>query len=251
MCSSKRRGKKKRHTKGAFFSFERERALLVEINQSADGSDVDDEISLSSHHHHRRLLPHLVLPDGSKQVGRGRVRGELDGDHGLAVRLLLKRFFDGRRWDVHRDGFFDGGEPFFRVPNWRGKRPLMSRSRAHARSREPLVRVRSNWTRERAPAKRRRGATAAAALASFFLSQLLRKKKKKKDTDLDHRLERQAGQGRRSGRGQPPEGLELGGAGRVAGLGLEVHSIKFWFSSPARRGTSKEEERVGKKMKRE
>ena len=86
----------------------------------------------------------------------------------------------------------------------------------------------------------------------FFLSlSAPSKKKKKKDTDLDHRLERQAGQGRRSGRGQPPEGLELGGAGRVAGLGLEVHSIKFWFSSPARRGTSKEEERVGKKMKRE
>jgi hypothetical protein len=37
-------------------------------------------------------LPHLILPNGSKQIGRGRVRGELDRDHGLAVRLLFRGF---------------------------------------------------------------------------------------------------------------------------------------------------------------
>ena len=113
--------------------------------------------------------------------------------------------------------------PRFAKPWQQGPRPIRRASSGRSGGEKPS-----------SPGKQ----TRATAL---FPSQVSPFKKKKKRPNLDHRLERQAGQGRRPGRAQPAEGLELGGAGRVAGLGLEVHLIRrFWRFSRGRRGKGKE-----------
>jgi len=113
--------------------------------------------------------------------------------------------------------------PRFAKPWQQGPRPIRRASSGRSGGEKPS-----------SPGKQ----TRATAL---FPSQVSPFKKKKKRPNLDHRLERQAGQGRRPGRAQPAEGLELGGAGRVAGLSLEVHLIRrFWRFSRGRRGKGKE-----------
>ena len=113
--------------------------------------------------------------------------------------------------------------PRFAKPWQQGPRPIRRASSGRSGGEKPS-----------SPGKQ----TRATAL---FPSKVSPFKKKKKRPNLDHRLERQAGQGRRPGRAQPAEGLELGGAGRVAGLGLEVHLIRrFWRFSRGRRGKGKE-----------
>lgn len=65
-----------------------------------------------------------------------------------------------------------------------------------------------------------------------------------RNTDLDHRLERQPAESRRPRRGETPEGFELGGAGRVAGLGFEVHvKVLFLFVSDEEKGKERRRKR--------
>ena len=96
-------------------------------------------------------------------------------------------------------------------------------------------------------AEERSDATTMPSSSSSSLSSFRGKEKK---TDLDHRLERQARQRRRPRRGQTPQGLELGGSGRVAGLSLEVHAKFFSFAGvreKEKRESEEEKEKAKKK----
>ena len=93
-------------------------------------------------------------------------------------------------------------------------------------------------------AEERSDATTMPSSSSSSLSSFRGKEKK---TDLDHRLERQARQRRRPRRGQTPQGLELGGSGRVAGLSLEVHAKFFSFAGV--REKEKKKKRTRKKKR--
>ena len=106
----------------------RKQRKQIPRNQSTTKSPLSLSLSLklaSILHNHHHLFSHLVLPDSRKQIGRRRVRGELDGDHGLAVRLLESEMFF-----IVMVSFFNG--ELLSVAIWPSKKSSFSNARASA-----------------------------------------------------------------------------------------------------------------------